>query len=203
MGFWKKFAGYAMIAGGVGAAAFTGGASLALVGAGAKVLGEDAKAEGAEKAAEQQQTATEKAIATQQTAAKAAQQSYQPYTQMGNTALSSLGQYMGFPAASGGAGAAGAPGVSVGAMPAGMQQATGVRPDTTESAPAQAPRYGVPRDGAATPQTQAAQQSQSSYNLSGLQNGGLVQMRAPTGDVQMVPPEQVAYYEQRGARRVA
>lgn len=205
MGFWKKFAGYAMMVGGVAAAPYTGGASLSLVGAGANVVANDEKAEGAKKAASQQEAAANKAIGTQQQAATATQQAYQPYTQTGSAAMGALGSFMGLPASYGQTGGAGPPGsdVALGALPAATQTGLGVRAPG-EDAPTGMAVPRTPGAAGATPQTQAAQANASSYapTLGGV-GGGMVQMRSPVGTTQWVPRAAVPFYAQRGAVEVA
>ena len=211
MGFWTKLGGAAMAIGGVAAAIPTGGASLALVPAGMGMIANDVKKEGAQKAAGQQEAAANKAIATQQQAAKATTQAYQPYTQTGGAAMSALGSFMGLPASFGassggmpapvGMSAGGIPSddLQVGSLPAATQQGLGVR---TPGTPAQQPTgTAVPRNQSGTPHTQAAQSNASGYNtLGGMAGGGMVQMRAPTGQASWVPREQAPFYAAKGAQ---
>jgi len=194
------------MAGGVAGAAFTGGASLALVPAGAGVLAADEKKEGAKKAEAQLETASTKAIATQMQARDEAKQAYAPYTQLGANSASALNDFMGLPTLSptapqqgplasgftGGVPAAGSPGSRT---PSPTAEMTG--------------RSGVPRDPAlmptpSTPEMRAASQTASGYTpLGGVGAGGLVQMRAPTGQTSWVPRSQAPFYAQRGAVEVA
>lgn len=206
--------GWALIAGGVVAAPFTGGASLAAVPLGAQMLSGEAQKEAAKKAETQLTAAGDKALATQEVAARQNIAAFQPYTQTGSAAMSALGNYMGLPnfgtvgqgpLASGFTGgvqtqAGGVP-VPLGDLPAGAQQAVGVRapspPTPTGQAVARTPAA------AATVQTQAAQQNASGYTpLGGVGASGLVQMRAPTGQTQWVPRSQAPFYAQRGAVEV-
>jgi len=210
MGLWSKVLGYGMMAGGVAGAAFTGGASLALVPAGAGVLAADEKKEGAKTAEAQLETASNKAIATQTQARDAAAAASAPYTQTGGAAMSALGSFMGLPTtapsaqgplASGFTGGIG-PGVAVEA-PGKTDKGLGLQVPSSEAE--LTGRAAVPRTLAApTVQTQGQQQTASGYTpLGGVGAGGLVQMRAPTGQTSWVPRPQVPFYAQRGAVEVA
>ena len=201
MWFWSKFGGAALMVGGVAAAGATGGASLSLVGAGANMISNDVKKDAAKKAADQQTAAGDKAIATQQAAAKKAEAAYAPYTSGSANTMGALNAYMGFPNATLGAGGIG-DSTAPGALPASVQTGAGVR-TPGDVTPQAANTKAVPRDPAATPQTQAAQATQSSYTLGGLQNGGMVKMQAPNGTVKLVPREQAPFYAQRGAVEMA
>lgn len=190
MGVWSKIAGYGlMIGGGVGAA-FTGGATLPLVAAGSAILQGDAKKEGVVKAAAQQQAAGDKAIGTLTAANQAAQQAYSPYTRAGAQAMGTLGGLMGFSSSPASTGMASS-GIVPGASPVGIGG------------------MAMPREGSQSPQAQAALQTASGYGgagggtLGGMAKGGLVRMRAPTGDMQWVSPQDVAHYQARGAEQVA
>jgi len=210
MGLWSKVAGYGLIAGGVVAAPFTGGASLAAIPAGAGILAADEKKEAAKKAETQLQAASQQAMATQTQARDAAARAFQPYTQTGAAAMGALGSYMGLPnfaqPASGqgplAAGFTGGVPAQAGELPAGTQQALGMRTASPTSEPTG--RAAVPRaPGAATVQTQGAQQTASGYTpLGGVGAGGFVQMRAPTGQTSWVPRAQAPFYAQRGAVEV-
>lgn len=198
MGFWSKLGGYAMMVGGVAAAPYTGGASLALVGAGANVVGNDMKKEGTEKAADQLTAANKQAMATQEQGKRDALQAYSPYTQTGAAAMGTLGSLMGLPVGTT---------VPGGALPAGTQIAAGMR-DAPESLIEDGPtgRAAVPRDAANSPQATAMIRSASGYgsSLGGVRRGGLVQMRAPRGgETQWVPPDQVEHFTRLGATEIA
>jgi hypothetical protein len=202
MGLWSKVAGWGMMIGGVALAVPTGGASLGLVGAGTAVLAADEQKEAAKKAEKQLETASNKAIGTLTQAKNESAQAFKPYTQAApRPEMSALGNFMGLGSTYGqiGAGPQGGE-MPVGALPAGTQQALGVR---TSGVPTGT--TAVARNPGATPQTQAAQASASSYapTLGGMAGGGLVQMRAPTGQVKWVPREQAARYTQAGAVEVS
>ena len=206
MGLWSKVGGAAMIVGGVALAGPTGGASLAMIPAGAGVLSADAKKEAAKKAGAQLETASNKAIATLETARRGSEAAYAPYTQTGANAVSALNDFMGLPSIApsssaqgplasgftGGIGAAGSPGSRT---PSPTAEMTG--------------RVGVPRDAElmptpGTPEMRAAQQTASGYTpLGGVGAGGFVQMRAPTGQTSWVPRQQAPFYAQRGAVEVS
>ena len=125
--------------------------------------------------------------------------------------MSALGSFMGLPSTFGqpppsaqGPLASGFTGgvPSVGDLPAGTQQALGVRTPSATATPA---GTAVPRATApgTTVQTQGAQQTASGYTpLGGVGAGGLVQMRAPTGQTSWVPRSQAPFYAQRGAVEV-
>lgn len=205
MGLWSKVSGWGMMIGGVALAGPTGGASLAMVPAGASILSADEKKDAAKQAGAQLEDASAQAIATQAQARDQAAAAFQPYTQTGSAAMGALGSFMGLPPGGAGAGSpmTGAPAggaASVGALPAGTQQGLGVR----AASPTPATGTAVPRPpGAATPQTQGQQQTASSYApLGGAAGGGLVQMRAPTGQTSWVPRAQAPFYAQRGAVEV-
>ena len=205
---WSKVAGYSMMIGGVVAAPYTGGASLALTAAGGKVLSADEQKEAAKKAEAQLTTASNKAIGTLTQAQRASEAAYAPYTQMGAGAVNALNSYMGLPPLASAAGPPGKAGpqprdgVPFAPVPAGMditrRQAT---PETATGS------LGVPRDEALmptpnTPELRAAQQTASSYVPLGGLNAGLVQMRAPDGTMQYVPRQQAPFYASRGAVEV-
>jgi hypothetical protein len=69
-----------------------------------------------------------------------------------------------------------------------------------------APTYGAPQSGAYSALSQAmglhgTPAMQTPYSPQG-QPGGMVQMRAPTGEISSVPAAKVAAYQARGARLV-
>jgi hypothetical protein len=193
MGFWKTVGGIALAAGGIAAAGATGGASLSLVGVGASMVGNSVKEDAAKKAAKQAIAAGDKAIATQQAAAQQAGQAYSPYTQQGQQAVNTIGSLMGFAPSSGTA----PPGSSgIGAMPTGMQQAVGARP--VAEMPTGGTSQAVPRG--PEPLEAAARQTQSTYQpMASLGGASTVRMRAPDGEVAMIPMTQVNHYRQLGA----
>lgn len=172
--------------GGVVAAPYTGGASLGLVQAGANVVANDEKAEGAKKAAAEQEKATQAAIKTQQDAARTSQQAFQPYTQTGSAAIGTLGSMLGLQTGPMASGATGPP-VTMQLTPEAAAETTGTG------------RMALPRED--TPQARATQQTRSSYGGASLGDmaGGMVQMRAPTGEVRLVPKAQAPFYAERGA----
>ena len=211
MGVWSRVAGYGMMAGGV-ALMFTPAAAAgpALMAGGGAVLAGDAQKEAAKKAETQLTGAGNQAIATQTAARDQAAAAYAPYTQGGSAAMGALNSYMGLSTPPPGAGTATGPpgpwaaglgptGLQTGALPAGTQQALGVR----SASPTTTVGTAVPRNpGAATPQTQAAQQTATGYRPLGSLNAGFVQMRAPDGATQWVPRQQAPFYAQRGAVEV-
>ena len=216
MGLWSKVGGGLMMIGGVALTAATGGAAApigaGLVAGGAKVMAAGEQKDAAKKAEAQLQAASNKAIGTLETAKAESQKAYQPYTANGAAAMGALGDFMGLPTGTSQAPSAQGPlasgftgGVpSVGDLPAGTQQALGVRTPSATATPA---GTAVPRAGlagpAATVQTQGAQQTASGYTpLGGVGAGGLVQMRAPTGQTSWVPRSQAPFYAQRGAVEV-
>ena len=205
MGVWKKIAGWGLIGSGAALAPFTGGASLAAIPAGANILGADQKAEGSEKAASQQQAAIQQGIKTQEQARDAMQQAYAPYTTIGGQGMEALGDYMGLP----GLGALAGPqtpwgtgmgtGVNLTPLPGQGVKAPGFRVPSDDAELTS--RQPVPRDaaGSAVPQARASFQTQTGYTPTLGNTGGLVRMRAPTGEVKWVPREQASHYAQRGA----
>lgn len=216
MSLWSKVAGIGMMAGGVALAATGVGTAFApaLIAGGAGVMSADAKKDAAKKAETQLQAASNKAIGTLETAKAESAKAYAPYTANGAAAMGSLGDFMGLPTgtsqapvgqgplASGFTGGVSGGVPSVGDLPAGTQQALGVRTPTATATPA---GTAVPRATApgATVQTQGAQQTASGYTpLGGVGAGGLVQMRAPTGQTSWVPRQQAPFYAQRGAVEV-
>lgn len=194
MGFWTQAAGYGMMIGGVAAAPYTGGASLALLQGGAGVLAADKQKEGAKKAATEVQGGIDKATQTQVEARDAMNRAYAPYTGLGASAANALGLGMGLPTL----GAPAETGTTLTPKPGQGALAPDRLDDATPTG-----RSALPRDGGATPQTRAQQQTESSYTptLGGV-GGGLVQMRAPTGEVAWVPRDKAAIYQQRGATMI-
>jgi hypothetical protein len=158
-------------------------ANPALVAGGASVVAGDIAAEGAKKAAKQQEDAALAAKTTQEAAAKTSAAAFQPFQATGQAAYSTLGSMLGL-----------APAAQAGGSPSSLSSTTGMASDAGT-------RMGVPRtdDG---PQQRAARQSQSSYapTLGDMAGGNVVQLRAPTGEVAMVPKAKAPFYAARGAQ---
>lgn len=158
-------------------------ANPALVAGGASVVAGDIAAEGAKKAAKQQEDAALAAKTTQEAAAKTSAAAFQPFQATGQAAYSTLGSMLGL-----------APAAQAGGSPSSLSSTTGMASDAGT-------RMGVPRDAGDEPQQRAARQSQSSYapTLGDMASGDVVQLRAPTGEVAMVPRAQAPFYVERGA----
>jgi hypothetical protein len=202
VGLWTKFGGYAMMVGGVAAAPYTGGASLALVPAGARMVQSDQEQQGVKEAQGAQDAMMTKGIHTQVDARDAMNAAYAPYTSLGAGAASALGAGLGIPVATLGAPA----GSGTGAARAAPLNPAGSPGSRQPSADAEMTgQQAVPRDAANTPtvQARAGYQTQSGYAPTlGAAAGPMVRMRAPTGQTKLVPQEQVALYQQRGAQVV-
>lgn len=202
-----KFSFGALAGIGLGAAGAITGNPL-LIAAGAKVLGTSIQADAAKQAADTQVAASEKARAESDAlynTAKAdanalysaSRQNFDPYLQMGSGAMGHLGQLVGLPPGGGMTPAATAPAAPTvpGQVPAGMPGSTPL--------PAQA---------AGAPSLAGPQLRGAALNESGIQGkregmdlgnlGGLVLLRAPTGELKRVPQAQADSFVQRGAQVV-
>jgi len=189
MGFWKKALGVGMAAAGV----MSG--NPALVAGGATIVANDVAAEGEKKAAKQKEDAAKRALAVQQQVHQQTQASFQPYTATGGAAMGTLGNMLGLsPAAN-----TNTAGGSTFAQTSPTSLADG-QVDGLE-APVRTGRMGMPRDEA--PRSQAREQTASSYaSIGDMAGGDVVQLRAPTGEVALVPRAQAPFYLERGAREV-
>lgn len=176
------------LAGGIAAAPYTGGASLAL---GSQVFNSLNNKEAAEKAVGQQQTATDQALA-------ANDRTLGGYVSRGNTAGDALQGLMGLGPLPGSDGLA-APADQAAAHLA-ADPVTGSRP-----------RNGAPVEGTAVPRTAVPVQapatlatlgSQSGYGMAG-GSGASVRMRGPNGQLYDVPAPRVAEAEAQGGQRVS
>jgi hypothetical protein len=181
------------------------GTAIALgVGAGVSAYGAHKQAQAAEKASGQQQQSAQQALDLQrqlyeQTRGDLQQNLAQtrgdlgPYMGAGNQGLSSLTSLLGVPAAPRGGGPMTPTAAPLGTMPVGGMVGLGAASGMPQPVGSAAPP-GMP--------------SPLTAGLSGMAPagggapGGTVLLRAPTGQTQAVPAEQVAFFLARGATRV-
>lgn len=177
MSFWKKALGYGVA--GIGVA--TG--NPVLIGVGGGIVSSDTANESVKQANQQQQQATNQAQGKLDQTYGQVRSDISPYLNVGSGAISSLGQMVGLPATMAPAGAT---------APSGSPNQGGSVADLFSY---QGTTNGVSgKIGAAVSRTPPAvsQQTGSSY----------VMMQAPNGMTKQIPADQVAHFEQLGAKVV-
>lgn len=181
MAWWKKALGIGMAVGGALSA------NPALVAGGVSMVAGDLAADAQKKAEKQQLEASDKALKLQQDTHAQTQASLQPYSGTGGAAIQTLGHMLGLTPTAAAAGSA--PGMAA-APPLDPAAAATTRADTGRAA--------QPRGGGLTAPTE---QTRSGYAGTTMQDfaGGVVPLRAPDGEVQLVPRAQVPHYVQLGA----
>lgn len=182
MAWWKKALGIGMAVGGVMSA------NPALVAGGASMVAGDLAADAQKKAEKQQLEASDKALKLQQDTHAQTQASLQPYSATGGAAVQTLGHMLGLtPTATPATGTA-----------SGMAAAPPLDPAAAATTRTDTGRAAQPRGSGLTA---PVEQTRSGYAGTTMQDfaGGVVPLRAPDGEVQLVPRAQVPHYVQLGA----